>query len=83
MYWAAWLLANRSGIKSLMAHAPPLETYPDLPPLPEALRTIRLPGVRYYVKDLFRPGAGQTNVLLYNGQHHDHAGHGHCGHATR
>jgi hypothetical protein len=50
MYWVAWLLANRSGIKSLMAHAPPLETYPDLPPLPEALRTIRLPGVRYYVK---------------------------------
>lgn len=50
MYWVAWLLASRSGIKSLMAHAPPLETYRDLPPMPEALRTVHLPGVRYYVK---------------------------------
>jgi hypothetical protein len=50
MIWLPWLMLNRAGKKRLSANPPPLNTYGDLPPLPESLRVIRLPGVRYHVK---------------------------------
>jgi hypothetical protein len=49
MIWLPWLMLNRAGKKRLST-PPQLNTYGELPPLPESLRVIRLPGVRYYVK---------------------------------
>ena len=45
-----WLLMCRSGIKSRFTAPPVLEKVDGLPPLPESLRVIQLPGVRYYAK---------------------------------
>jgi hypothetical protein len=49
MIWLPWLMLNRAGKKRLST-PPQLNTYGDLPPLPESLQVIQLPGVRYYVK---------------------------------
>ena len=51
--WAAmvvvpWLLICRSGIKSRFTAPPALEKIDGLPQLPEPVRVIQLPGVRYY-----------------------------------
>src|SRR5208282_2271092 len=53
--WAAmvvlpWLLTCRSGVKSRFTAPPALEKIDGLPQLPESLRVIQLPGVRYYAK---------------------------------
>jgi hypothetical protein len=50
MIWLPWLMLGRSGIKSRFTKPPTLEPDGNLPPLPESLRVIQLPGVRYYVK---------------------------------
>jgi hypothetical protein len=50
MIWLPWLMLGRAGIKSRFAKPPTLEQHGNLPTLPESLRVIQLPGVRYYVK---------------------------------
>jgi len=50
MIWLPWLMLGRAGIKSRFTRPPTLEPSGNLPPLPESLRVIQLPGVRYYVK---------------------------------
>jgi hypothetical protein len=50
MIWLPWLMLGRAGIKSRFSQPPALEPNGNLPPLPESLRVIQLPGVRYYVK---------------------------------
>jgi hypothetical protein len=46
MFLLPWLMINRSGIKQSPSSLPP-NSDPKLPPLPESLRVIRLPSVRY------------------------------------
>jgi hypothetical protein len=50
MIWLPWLMLGRAGIKSRFSKPPVLEPNANLSPLPESLRVIQLPGVRYYVK---------------------------------
>jgi hypothetical protein len=50
MIWLPWLMLGRAGIKSRFSQPPALEPNGNLPPLPESLRVIQLPGVRYFVK---------------------------------
>jgi hypothetical protein len=50
MIWLPWLMLGRAGIKSRFTKPPTLEPNGNLPPLPESLQVIQLPGVRYYVK---------------------------------
>jgi len=50
MIWLPWLMLGRAGIKSRFSAPPTLENIEGLPPLPEPLRVIQLPGVRYYAK---------------------------------
>jgi hypothetical protein len=50
MYFLASFLLGQAGEKRLAASPPPPEPSPDWPPLPDALRTAQLPGVKYYLK---------------------------------
>jgi len=50
MYVLARLLLGRSGNKSLFSKPPQLVVNGDWPPLPEPLRVVHLPGVRYYLQ---------------------------------
>lgn len=53
MFVVAWLLLRRAGVKSLFSSPPALEAANEVPPLPEALRTIHLPGVKYYLQAFY------------------------------
>jgi hypothetical protein len=50
MYWAARFLLGRAGETSLSGNPPQPEVDRDWPSLPETLRTVHLPGVKYYVR---------------------------------
>jgi len=50
MYFLASFLLGQAGEKRLAASPPPPELSSDWPPLPDALRTAKLPGVKYYLK---------------------------------